>query len=138
MIKECKTARFFYEPTVQQRYIALQYARIQETERLVSWLCRKLRTKGVSLNLCPYLAWDGEKEEMLSMYVAVHLRHYHGQQMHNEAFFNNIPINWADRPNKFWGYLWPNYQHPFWHYESLVHDFHHSVVFSTNPNIFQI
>ena len=45
----------------------------------------------------PYLAWDGEKEEMLSMYVAVHLRHYHGQQTHNEAFFNNIPIsiNWA-------------------------------------------
>ena len=36
------------------------------------------------------------------------------------------------------GYFWPNYEHPFWYSESLVHVFHYSTIISTkklSPNI---
>ena len=34
------------------------------------------------------------------------------------------------------GYFWPNYQHPFWYCESLIHVFHCSTIISTKNSAF--
>ena len=42
---------------------------------------------------------------------------------------------WADKLGRYilghLGYFGPNYQHPFWYSESLVHVFHYSTIIST-------
>jgi hypothetical protein len=50
-----------------------------------------------------------------------------------KPFFIEIPKVWA-WADKFWGIFGifrPNYQHPFWYRESLVHIFYHSPIIST-------
>ena len=62
---------------------------------------------------------------------------YHGLRTPRESFFSKI-LNfwaWADiLGRKFLrhlGYFQPDYQHPFWYGEFLVHVFHYSTIIST-------
>ena len=62
-----------------------------------------------------------------------HYHSWHGLRTPNEAFFIKIQNfwAWADKLGHL-GCFRPNYQHPFWYSESLVHGFfHYATIIST-------